>query len=345
MKIGMMFFASSEDAEGGEKYRLVIESARYGDEEGFSSVWVPERHFHLWGCLYPNPSVLQAALARETRRIRLRAGSVVLPLHEVLRVAEEWAMVDNLSGGRVDLSFASGWNPKDFVLSPESYVRRQEELFAGIEQVKRLWRGERVEGRSGDGKRVEVRSYPTPVQKEVPVWVTAAGNPKTFEREGEIGANVLTHLLDQGMEELGNKIKVYREARGRSGHRGAGSVTVMVHTYVGEEKERVKEEVRGPFCQYLKTIAPLLKGVGESRGRKVEIEKLTEKDLEVFVEFIYERLYEERALVGTAESCQRLLGELAGIGVDEVACLLDFGPKSEQVLAHLPYLKKMKDLW
>src|SRR5262249_53582919 len=140
----LMFFASNEDVEKGEKYRLVIESARYGDRHGFLGVWVPERHFTKWGCLYPNPSVLHAALARETRRIRLRAGSVVMPLHDPLRIVEEWSVVDNLSNGRVDLSFASGWNPADFALSPDKYANRHEEVFSGIEIVRKLWRGESI---------------------------------------------------------------------------------------------------------------------------------------------------------------------------------------------------------
>ncbi len=89
LQFSVMFFASSNDAEAEDKYRLVIEGARFADAHGFSSVWVPERHFGKFGCLYPSPSVLHAALARETHRVRLRAGSVVLPLHNPFRVAEE----------------------------------------------------------------------------------------------------------------------------------------------------------------------------------------------------------------------------------------------------------------
>src|SRR5215471_7151277 len=99
MKFGLMFFAASEVALLSSRYHLVIESARFADANDFSSVWVPERHFTDFGCLYPNPAVLHAALARETQRIALRAGSVVIPIHDPLRIAEEWAMVDNLSGG------------------------------------------------------------------------------------------------------------------------------------------------------------------------------------------------------------------------------------------------------
>ena len=68
---------------------------------GFKAVWTPERHFHAFGGLYPNPAVTSAAVAAITTRVRVRAGSVVLPLHNPIRVAEEWAVVDNLSQGRV----------------------------------------------------------------------------------------------------------------------------------------------------------------------------------------------------------------------------------------------------
>ena len=341
LQFSLMFFASTDDAESGDKYRLVVEGARFADAHGFAAVWVPERHFGKWGCLYPNPSVLHAALARETRRVRLRAGSVVLPLHHPLRVAEEWSMVDNLSGGRVDLSFASGWNPSDFALAPEKYAARHEEVFAGIETVKRLWRGERVAARDGEGREIEVRVYPTPVQPEVGVWVTAAGNPRTFERAGTIGANVLTHLLDHGIEQVAQNIRRYREARARAGHDPqAGQVSLMLHTFVGADVTQVKEQVRGPFCAYLKTLGPALEGLARSRGRTLD--PTSPEDADALVAFLFERFFATRALMGTPESCQPLLEELAAAGVDEVACLLDFGPATDEVLEHLPYLERLR---
>ena len=67
-----------------------------------------------------------------------------------------------------------------FALAPERYANRHEEVVAGIETVKKLWRGEAISVRAGDGSEIQVRTYPTPVQREVGVWVTAAGNPRTF---------------------------------------------------------------------------------------------------------------------------------------------------------------------
>ena len=104
--LSLMFFSADEAETKEDRYRFVREASRIADARGFEAVWIPERHFHRFGGLFPNPAVVAAAIASETRHIRIRAGSVVLPLHDPIRVYEEWAVVDNLSRGRVDLSFA-----------------------------------------------------------------------------------------------------------------------------------------------------------------------------------------------------------------------------------------------
>ncbi|MEH6528301.1 MAG: LLM class flavin-dependent oxidoreductase, partial [Sneathiella sp.] len=122
MDVGLFYFSSDAGpSETPNRYRLLMEGAKFADSHGFSSVWTPERHFHLFGGLYPNPSVTSAAVAAVTSNIAIRAGSIVLPLHNPVRVVEEWSVVDNLSGGRVGFSFASGWHANDFSLLPENY--------------------------------------------------------------------------------------------------------------------------------------------------------------------------------------------------------------------------------
>jgi natural product biosynthesis luciferase-like monooxygenase protein len=338
-----MFFNGTERV-GGDSYRGLIESARFADAHGFSSVWLPERHFTEFGALYPNPATLQAALARETKRLRLMAGSAVLPLHHLLRLVEEWSVVDNLSGGRAGMSFASGWNPADFALAPEAYSERQDALFAGIAEARRLWRGERMRVKGGDGVEVDVRIYPTPVQRELPLWVTAAGNPRTFERAGEIGAHLLTHLLDQDPAELAEKIAVYRAARERGGFDPAGGrVTVMLHTFIGATAGEVEAKVRAPFTRYLRENLHLLKGLAASRGRAIDFGALSEQEREEFVSFVYERFASTRALLGTEAACAPLVRRLAAAGVSEIACLLDFGAETEDVLAMLPRLAGFRE--
>src|SRR5262249_7568184 len=176
MDFSLFYFASAAAAAPGKgpKYRLLLEGARFADAHGFVAVWTPERHFHEFGGLYPNPAVTGAALAAVTENVQIRAGSVVLPLHHPIRVAEEWSVVDNLSGGRVGLSFASGWHAQDFALRPENYADRRAVMRRGIETVLKLWRGEAVAAKSGDGRGIEGRILPPPVQAAPPLWITAA---------------------------------------------------------------------------------------------------------------------------------------------------------------------------
>src|SRR5579871_4605931 len=220
----LFYFASDESASGAEKYRLLLEGAKFADDHHFAAIWTPERHFHAFGGLYPNPSVTGAALAAITRRVQIRAGSVVLPLHDPLRVAEEWSVVDNLSGGRVAISFASGWNANDFVLSPDHFYDRKNRMLQGIDNVRALWRGGALSRTNGSNERVMVEIFPKPVQAELPVWLTAAGSVDTFRIAGEMGANVLTHLLGQDLKELAEKIACYRLAYTQAGHPGRGKV-------------------------------------------------------------------------------------------------------------------------
>ena len=108
MDFGIMFFSSADQQSDRGKYQLLIEAAKFADQNGFCCVWTPERHFHQFGGLFPNPALITAALAVATQNIQLRAGSLISPLHDTLRLAEEWSVVDNLSDGRVAISFGSG---------------------------------------------------------------------------------------------------------------------------------------------------------------------------------------------------------------------------------------------
>lgn len=347
VEFGLFFFSSSESVTDRDKYGLLLESSRYADEHNFSSVWIPERHFTKEGGLYPNPVVLHAALARETRQIGLRAGSVVMPLHDPIRVAEEWAMVDNLSQGRVGLSFASGWHPGDFVFYPEKYADRHEEMYRGIEAVQKLWRGESVAVNGVDGKPVEIRIYPTPLQPNLPSWITAAGSPQTFAKAGELGARLLTHLFNQSFEELAGKIKTYRESQAAHGHDPrAGWVTVAVPAFVTEDESLLRGEVQDSFRRYVRSASYLFKAFAQNRGRTIDFGRLSQQELDEYVGWVCDRLItENRVLFGTVERCSQLIGELSELGVDEVICQLDFGVKAESVLQNLPYLNQLRELF
>jgi natural product biosynthesis luciferase-like monooxygenase protein len=282
--------------------------------------------------------VLAAALAMVTRRVRLRAGSVVLPLHHPLRVAEEWAVVDNLSAGRVDLAFATGWNPNDFVFAPAHYAERRDVLFEGIKTVHALWRGEAIELSNGVGEPVAVRVHPLPMQERLSVWITCSGGSERFVEAGRSGANVLTALLFQSVEELAEKVAAYRAARAQGGHDPAtGRVTLMLHTCVGDDLDAVRRTVREPFLAYLESSVDLWRTL--ARRKPDQMSAAERRDL---LDYAFERYWRTSALFGTPTTCLSMIERLRAVGVDEIACLIDFGVPVDAVLANLVHLDALR---
>ena len=340
----LFYFGNDSEANSGDRYRLLLEGAKFADRNGFTAVWTPERHFHEFGGLYPNPSVTAAAVAAITENVAVRAGSVVLPLHDPLRVAEEWSVVDNISGGRVGMSIASGWQPNDFVLAPDNYADRKKIMMDRLAELRALWRGGEARRRNGVDAEASVKVFPRPVQADLPVWVTSARSPETFQMAGEAGAGLLTHLLGHSIEQLSHKIALYRQAWRESGHPGDGQVTVMLHSYVGTDVDAVREVVREPLSAYIKSSFDLLSGLGQAMGKDVDLKKLPEDELDALVAQAFDRFFETSGLLGTPEHCADIVDRLKLIGVDEVACLVDFGVGHDAVLDSLEQLAVAKEV-
>ena len=355
LDFGLFFWNVAEEHDLGraEKYRLLLESARFADTHGFNAVWTPERHFQAFGGLFPNPAVTSAALATITTKVALRAGSCVVPLHHPIRIAEEWAVVDNLSNGRVGISIAAGWATPDFALRPENHAEAKRVMFEAAEQVRRLWRGETLEFPGPQGP-VAVRTLPRPLQAELPIWVTTAGNPETFAEAGRMGAHLLTHLLGQSVEELAAKIATYRKAWHEAGHAGEGVVSLMLHTLVGETRESVERIVRAPMKAYLKTAMALVKAaawqfptfkrMSATQGQDLDafFQSASAEDMDELLEFAFQRYFRDSGLFGSEPEAIAMAQRVAGIDVDEIACLIDFGLDAGTVLAHLPALDRVR---
>jgi alkanesulfonate monooxygenase SsuD/methylene tetrahydromethanopterin reductase-like flavin-dependent oxidoreductase (luciferase family) len=127
--------------ESGDDSLLGI--ARQADRCGLAALWLPS---------FPPPAVTAAAVVVATRRLGVR-GVLAQPLHNPIRVAEEWALVDNLSSGRAGLA-----------LDPAGDCGE-------IETVRRLWRGEAARVPDGEGRPIEIRILPQPIQRELPLWL------------------------------------------------------------------------------------------------------------------------------------------------------------------------------
>ena len=343
-----LFYWGNDDGVGPKKYELLLEGAKFADANGFNAVWTPERHFHAFGGPYPNPSVTGAAVAAVTHNLDVRAGSCVAPLHHPARIAEEWAVIDNLTNGRVGLAIASGWQPDDFVLRPENTPpQNKPAMYDAIDQLRKLWAGEAVEFPRADGTPHAVVTQPRPVSKVLPIWVTTAGNPQTWKEAGEIGANVLTHLLGQSVEEVADKIKIYHDALQGAGHDPADhKVTVMLHSYLAETRAEAEEVAREPMKDYLRSAAGLIKQyawafpafkkpAGTTNPFEIDLEGLSAEEMDAILEFAFQRYFNDSGMFGTVDDGLARAEQLKRIGVDEIACLIDYGIATDKVMAGL----------
>jgi natural product biosynthesis luciferase-like monooxygenase protein len=334
----IFFFSADGTTSEKERYKLLTESARFADRNGFTAIWTPERHFQTFGGLYPNPAVLSAALAMITERVQIRAGSLVLPLHSPVRVAEDWAVIDNLSHGRIGLSFATGWHEDDYVIAPANYDNRRELMFRDIMVVRRLWAGEEVELRGVGGRATRVKTLPRPVQAQLPFWVTVS-SPRTWQRAGEIGANVLTALGGLSVDDLRQSIAAYRKARLDNGHDPrTGIVSLMLHTYLGADMEAIRAKVRGPLKNYLQSyidqFRPMVaKGVTDSSS----------PEMQELLDLAFENYFHNASLLGTPGKCAAMIEKISAAGVNEAACLVDFGLDFDSTMESLGYLAELRN--
>jgi natural product biosynthesis luciferase-like monooxygenase protein len=338
VEFSLSFFSAVGDGTEPDKYRLLLDASRFADDAGFGGVWIPERHFHRFGGPYPNPAVAAAAVAAVTSRITIRAGSVVLPLAHPVRVAEEWSVVDNLSGGRVEVSFASGWQRNDFVLAPQNYAVRKTMLADAMDAVRRLWRGEAVGFPLDDGSLHEVRTFPRPVQAELPVWLTSAGTPATAELAGRLGAGLLTHLAGQSYDDLAALVRVYRDA-----HRAAtgqpGRVALMLHTLLGADSAATVEAATPALKAYLRSAAALRT---QARGQGIPEELLSEADWDAMLSRAARRYLDTGALIGDLSIGVDAVAKASAAGVDEISCLIDFIDSPGAVMDSLALLDQLR---
>ncbi len=168
----------------------ITAEALYADEIGMHSAWIGEHHFNSLGVL-SCPDLVLAYIAARTRHIRLAPAVTVLPLHHPIRVAEQWASLDLLSGGRVDFAAGRGYDAREYLPFKVSFADNQGIFEEGMELVRRLWSADERISHSGRHYQFEdVRITPKPVQRPLPAYV-ASFSPPSIELAARLGCGLV----------------------------------------------------------------------------------------------------------------------------------------------------------
>ena len=258
VKFGMVAFnAGGHGRTPAAVFRENLEQAALAEELGFDSVWLVEHHFSDYA-LVGDPTVFAAALAERTRRVRIGTAVIVLPLHHPVRVAENVAVVDNLSAGRLDVGVGRGYQPAEFAGFGVPMEDSQDRFDEALRAIELLW-GEPEVTFHGQHVRLDgVRLVPRPVQQPPPIWI-AAVSPPTYTRLGGEGRRILTAPNFTPLDLVRQNLDAYRSALATGGHDLATfDSPVMLQTYVGRSHEEGRERPREPAMGYYELLGRLL---------------------------------------------------------------------------------------
>jgi len=193
MKFGLFYVLECPDHDYKRAYREMLEQIEFSEEMGFESVWLAEHHGSDYGSM-PTSSIAAAAVAARTTKLRIGIAASILPFGlNPVKLAEEWAMVDNISGGRLDLGVGRGYQPREFeMLGLGGAMGDSRQIFKEyLEAMIGLWTNDTFSyhGKYVNFDNVDVR--PKPVQQPHPPIFVAAISPETFSMVAEQGYNML----------------------------------------------------------------------------------------------------------------------------------------------------------
>lgn len=265
MRFGMLhLFENPIDKTENQIVHEQMELMRAAEDLGFDSVWPAEHHFTEYGYC-ASPALSLAAIASETKRIRLGTGVVVLPLNHPLRVAEDYAFLDHLSDGRVDLGVGRGYQPLEFQRYGVDQESTREQFDEALRIIRQAWTQGRVDFEGRHYRFSDVPIRPRPVQEpHPPIWMAALSS-ETFEIAGRYGLNLLYgSVFGLAPEVAGERRADYYRGLDAGGHSREGrSAGCLVMVYVADTLEKAREEFRDAVLWYYHTIS---KYVAPKRG-------------------------------------------------------------------------------
>jgi len=258
-----LFFLMQRDEQWSEQavYDSGLEQMLAAEALGYSSVWIAEHHFNDYG-LCPAPPVLAAFLAARTRALRLGMGVSLLPLHHPVDLAEQLAVLDVVSGGRLDVGIGRGGTLQDYQTFRSDRGDSRARVEEGIALIQKSWSGEPFDfaGRFHSAERLHVR--PRPVQRPHPPLLIAANSEDSVVSAARLGLPTLSSFFVP-IEELQHRHQLYRELSLAAGRAEAEVEALeaqawgMRVVHVAPDREAALRAIEAPFMSYQRRMSVL----------------------------------------------------------------------------------------
>jgi len=321
MRFGFMdHLPCAEWQSEGQRYNDILAQIELGDTLGFDTAWLAEIHFFPNVSRIASPLTVLAAAAQRTKRIRLGTAVTLLPLHSPLKIAEEAATVDILSGGRLELGVGRGAAPSFFAAYNVPVEESRERFEESLAVIRQAWTTERL---SFEGKYLHVKDlpvYPRPVQKPHPPIRIAANSPETYTIAGRLGLPIFaTPLIAGSMDKLREYMQTYRESL-PAGVKQDIAVAFPVH--VAESRAQARRECEASLMHFFSFLAQ----------RRPDIQALPEsyqafqKAIDKLQKISYEEVENLGGVFGDPEYCvERVKALREEFNMNEFICYFNQG--------------------
>jgi alkanesulfonate monooxygenase SsuD/methylene tetrahydromethanopterin reductase-like flavin-dependent oxidoreductase (luciferase family) len=291
---------------------------------GLDVMWLAELHFDPQRSVLSAPLSIASAVAARTSRIRIGIAVQVLPLCHPLRLAEEGATVDQISGGRLIFGVGRSGLPRTYEDYGVSYAESRDRFAEVLDIVEQAWSQPAVsyEGKYYSFKNITVA--PKPLQKPLPPIRIAAASPDTYPAVGERGLPIFINARYGSFSEFVPEIRRYREAYAAAGHPGRGQVYLRVPTYVAETEAQARAEAEESLMHFYREQAGRLRDSLTRAGTRA-IEGRAER-LKRIENLTYEEALTGQVLIGTPDIVTERLRMLqVEIGIDGILAELNCG--------------------
>jgi alkanesulfonate monooxygenase SsuD/methylene tetrahydromethanopterin reductase-like flavin-dependent oxidoreductase (luciferase family) len=291
---------------------------------GLDVMWLSELHFDPQRSLLSAPLSIASAVAARTSRIKIGIAVQVLPLCHPLRIAEEGATVDQISGGRLIFGVGRSGLPRTYEDYGVSYAESRDRFAEVLDIVEQAWSQPAVsyEGKYYTFKNITVA--PKPLQQPLPPIRIAAASPDTYPQVGERGLPIFINARYGSFSEFVPEIRKYREAYAAAGHPGHGQVYLRVPTYVAETEAQARSEAEESLMHFYREQAGRLRDSLARAGTRA-IEGRAER-LKRIENLTYEEALGGQVLVGSPKMVTERLQMLQEeIGIDGILAEINCG--------------------
>jgi alkanesulfonate monooxygenase SsuD/methylene tetrahydromethanopterin reductase-like flavin-dependent oxidoreductase (luciferase family) len=278
------------------------------EQLGFDSCWIAEHHFSSYG-IVGGLLTMAAALAQVTHRIRIGLAVSVLPLNHPIRIAEDVALVDILSNGRLDVGVGRGYQPTEFAKFGIPFEEARERFDESLEILKLAWTQERFDFKGRFWQMEDVSIFPKPIQKPYPPLLYAAVSTSTFDRVGREGQRILTSPNFTSIDLVKACFDTYRGALRENNHDPADfDYPLLQQVYVHEDEKSAREDARDYTMWYYSLLGNLLPS--EQRGAVPDQYRQYAKIQRNVQDLTYDYLLEHGVNFGTPEQVTQKIRRL-----------------------------------